>query len=1064
MATRSQTVRRMALSFCCLLFVSGTVWGQTALSTIRGTVSDESNSLVPGVQITLRDVNTNVVARTVISDDSGNYEIPDLKIGTYRLEAELPGFRTFVAENIVLEGSQIRRIDVVLQVGELTDQVTVEAGAAVITTDSAEISSGFTEERFDSSPLVRTYYPQSLMITLPGIDTQMGSWSLRMAGQPREQVAEGMDGVTEDGTVNLINNMMDFTELKVVAVNATADSARVANFNMVSKRGSNEFHGSAFYSHFNSALNARYFFEPEKTVTIEHKAHVDVSGPIIKDRTFFYAAYFHQRLPAGSFNRSTVPTLLMRQGDFSQVSKTILDPLTGQPFPNNIIPQNRLNPMALKVQDLYIPEPNLGGAGALVNNLGFEHAYPDDLFRADYPMVRIDHNITDNNTIYGRYIRRYTPYVLKRGLPGFDRTRVRWHRGFVLSDTHVFSPTLVNTARFGWLWDFVEDGSAVDGFTPRTGDEVVQAIGLQGVNPSNLSAAGFPRMDITGFTSLETSPGGVAEDNHQFNFAESLSWTTGDHVFKFGGELKRISDFDGRIDGNTYGRFTFDGSMTGYSYADFLLGLPFRSRRVDPLVGRTQRAHELGIYIRDTFKVTPKLTLDYGLRWDYFPSAVYEDGLQYNGDPETGNVIVSQDALSEISPLYPGNINIVAGDPVPEADLGNFRPRLGLAYRLTDQTVLRGGYGAFTEQIGYFERVFSGGPFEIAENYTNDIIDGQPFFAFPNPFPADLASSRVPSQDIEGYPTQTDNGTIHQFNVSLEHQIRDIGFRTSYIGSRSRGLNYNLNINKPAPSLIPFSADRRPYPQFVDTDFARSNGATNYDAFQFEVQRKAGWATFNAHYTLQNSMANFLNLENPYNANLWNRQQYDARHKFVINTMIDLPWGRGRKFLSDLHPVLDHIIGGWRMTTVSYFKSGQYFTPEFDGSDPSNTDTSGGLPDRIADGNLPSDQRTIERWFDPSAFVEPAPGRFGNSGVNILEGPGVNVHHLNLTKRFSIREGLSLDYVAGISNLFNHPHFRFPRENISASRAGQITRARNANQDQEKVGQRMIEMTLRLRW
>lgn len=1040
------------------------VQGQSALSTLRGTVTDQTGAVVPGVEVTVTEVGTNVRVRSVITDDNGNYEVPDVHPGTYRIRASLPGFKSYLADNVTLEGAQIRRVNIVLQVGEVTEQVLVEAGSAVITTDTAEITAGFTEKLFESSPLVRTYYPQAMMATMPGVQSEMGSWRLRISGQPRTQVAEGMDGVTEDGTVNLINNMLSFTELKVTAVNGTADQARVAAFNMVSKKGGNDLHGTFFYTHFNSALNARQFFEPRKPVLMEHRSMLEVSGPILKDRTFFYASYFYQRIPAGSFRRATVPTAKMRGGDFSQFPGVLTDPLTGQPFPNNVIPSSRFNSTALKVQDLFIPTPNLGGPDTLVNNVGFEHPYPDDLFAAHYPMVRIDHNLTENNTLYGRYIRRYTPYVLKRGLPGFSWTRVRWHRGTVISDTHVFSPSLVNTFRLGWLWDFVEDGTEVDGFTPRNGDEVVRQIGLQGVNPSGLSAQGFPRMDLTGFTSLETVAGGIKQDDHQFSFSDSVTWSKGRHVWKFGGELKRYSRFSGAVDTGTYGWFLFNGRFTGHAYGDFLLGLPFRSRRLDPLTNRTRVAKEFGVYLTDTYKVTDRLTLNLGLRWDYFPASFYNDGLQYNWDPATGNVVVSEQARSRVSPLYPSSINIVTGRVLPESDRGNFRPRLGFAYRLGDRMVIRGGYGVFTEQTGYFSRLQGGGPFEIEETYFNQIVDGEPLFAFPNPFPDSLEAASVPSQSISGYPFQTDNGSIHQFNVSVERQIEDLGFRMSYIGSRSRGLNYDLNINKPRPSTVPFSADRRPYPQFVNASMIRENGASNYDSFQFEVQRKAGAFTFNAHYTLQSNLSNFLNLENPYDANQWNREAYPSRHAAVFKTLIDLPWGRGRRYLADAPAVVDQILGGWRMITISHFQSGAYFSPAFSGADPSNTNSFGGLPDRIGDGNLPTEQRRVEKWFDPSAFTLPEPGRFGNSGVNILEGPGLHVHHLSLIKQFSLNERFNLEYFVGISNLFNRPHFRFPRNNISAARAGEITSERTANQDQNKAGARMIEMTLRLRW
>jgi hypothetical protein len=686
-------------------------------------------------------------------------------------------------------------------------------------------------------------------------------------------------------------------------------------------------------------------------------------------------------------------------------------------------------------------------------------------------MVRIDHNLTSKNSIYGRYIRRYTPYVLKRGLPGFDWTRVRWHRGTVLSDTHVFAPSLVNTFRFGWMWDNVVDGGEIDGFIPQRGDVAVQEIGLQGVNPSGIKAMGFPRMNITGLTALETNPGGVNQNDHSFIFSESLTWAKGRHVWKFGGDFKRVGRTSGLARNGTYGDFLFNGNLTrdgnvaGVSYADFLLGMPYQSVRLDPLLDRTQVAYENGLYAMDTFKVSSRLTIDLGLRWDYFSAPFYVDGLQYNWDSASGSVVVPQEALASVSPLYPRNITVVAGQVEPDSDLGNFRARLGVAYRFARDMVVRGGYGAFTEQIGYFDRLQGGGPFEIAETYTNAIQGGAPQFAFPNPFPTSLASASVPSQNIRGFPLQNRHGTIHQFNLSVERQVRDLGVRLSYIGSRSRGLNYALNVNKPRPSLTPFAQSRRPYPQFVGATLVQEDGASNYNAFQIEVQRKLGVFSFDAHYTLQSALSDFLNLENPYDHHLWNRDSL-ARHKFVVTTMSELPFGRGQRYLSGAPRWADQIVGGWQFVTLHFFKSGLYFSPTFSGSDPSNTLTSGGLPDRLSDGNLEPGERRVERWFDPTptAFRVPQPGRFGNAGVNILEGPGTVLHHVSLTKRFHVTEALKLEYACSISNALNTPHFVFPRNDISAARPGEITAGRTANQDNEKAGARLIEMTLRLRW
>ena len=439
-------------------------------------------------------------------------------------------------------------------------------------------------------------------------------------------------------------------------VNAGADQSRVANYQLTSKRGSDRYHGTLLYRHFNSGLEARMFFDPKKTPFLQHEWQVEASGPIFRDKTFFYASWFAQRVPLGSFRIANVPSAAMRVGDFSQISTAIRDPLTGQPFPDKQIPLTRISSVSQKMRDLFIPPPNLGAPGALTNNFGFSHNYPDDLYKGDWPFVRIDHNISAKNQLYGRWTARLTPYVLAGNLPGLEWTRTRDHQQLVVSDTHLFSASVVNTFRFGWAPDKIIDGETVDEHTPRNAGEVVRAIGLQGVNRQNLSTMGFPTTTITGFTTLDVTNGGVANDEHTFTYDESLTWVKGRHIWKFGGVLRRFSTFTSKIPNSNYGNFTFNGAITGHAFADFLLGIPQNSSRLDPFTGRTQRAYELGIYAMDTFKVSPRLSLDYGLRWEYFGSPTYEDGRQFNWDPATGNVIVAPGTLRYVSPRYPVNI------------------------------------------------------------------------------------------------------------------------------------------------------------------------------------------------------------------------------------------------------------------------------------------------------------------------------------------------------------------------------------------------------------------------
>jgi hypothetical protein len=509
----------------------------------------------------------------------------------------------------------------------------------------------------------------------------------------------------------------------------------------------------------------------------------------------------------------------------------------------------------------------------------------------------------------------------------------------------------------------------------------------------------------------------------------------------------------------SYGSFNFNGTYTGFSYADFLLGIPFSSSRLNPLIGRTRTDSELGIFVQDSFKVSKRLTLDLGLRWDHFGPGGYKDGLMYNWDPATGNVIVPQDALKSVSPIYPTNvIKIVAGNPQESPSLKNFNPRLGFAWRpWGEKTVFRGSYGIFAETLGRFARVLNNGPFQIAETFNNVLTNGVPLFQFPNPFPSTAAN--IASQNITGYPTDTSNGRIHQFNFSVERQVKDIGIRLSYVGARDRGLNYNVGINKPMASLIPFTQSRRPYTQFVGITYGRNNGALNYNAFTVEGRRRVGSVMFDAHWTWTSNHLNYQGIEDPYAPLHWSHDQYSSKFRAVISAVWQMPFGHNKKFLTNAPKPVDFVLGGWQLDWISIFETGQFFTPSYSGADPSNTNTSGGLPDRIGNGNLPADQRNVNHWFDASAFAVPQPGHYGNAAPYSLVGPGLNVNSLTVSKKFKVKERLTTTFMVAVQNLLNHPEFATPASNItSAGTVGVITSTKGY------LDARTIESRLRIQF
>ncbi len=1065
--------RRILPLFALSLALVFSLSGQEGLSTLRGTVSDSSGAVVAGVEVVAREVLTNVVARTVTTDAQGNYEMPGVKPGTYQIVATLTGFKKAVVDDVVVQSNQVRRVEITLQVGEVAAEVTVSERAAAIQTEQGKIGADFlAAERYQDLPIPGNAFSgtYAVLSTLPDVQRRSGTGSSggapTFAGQYGNQLHMAQDGVKEETLNSQTVNMEAVAELKAVFVNNTAEYARPGYFDTVTKSGANQFHAEGSYYHRNSALAARGFFEDEKPKIIYHTFNLSGSGPIVKDKTFFYALWNGERVPGKYFYLSSVPTEKMRSGDFSELlglSKPVVvkDPLTGKPFSGNLVPSERLSSVAQKVQESFLPLPNRPG---LSNNLGWIHPYPDDQFYADVFSVRIDHRLTEKNSFFGRIQTYFPKYVNAGNYPALTYTELRPNYAWVFTDIHVFSPNFVNTFSTGGNRDALSYGKEVNGVKPALASDIVKNIGLQGVNQQGLTpAGGSPTFNITGYSSVFVNAGGFYLADQNFNFADNVSWARGRHVIKAGGEQRTYSRFDARVPNDNFGNFAFNGTWSGNAYADFLLGLPYTSTRLNPIVNRKQTSKELGLFITDTFKATPKLTLDIGMRWDRFSPSTYDDGLMFNWDRETGAVVVPDKAASKVSTYYPKNIKVVTGQVVPDPDLRNFAPRVGVAYRLDDKTVLRGGYGAFNEFMGKYVRLSSGGPFAVTETYNNTIENGVPLFQMPNPFPSAGVSPRVPSQSVTGYPNQTENGYIHQFNLTVERQVHDLGFRLSYIGSRNRGMNYTIGINKPAPSLIPFTSSRRPWAQFSGVTYYRTDGAANYDSMSFEAVRRVGMVSFDAHWTWAHGMSNFLNLENPYSPLLWNRDFF-AKHRVVLNAVWELPVGRGRKFLNALPGAVEQVLGGWQVVWVTYLQTGQYFSPSFSGSDPSNTNTSGGLPDRICDGNLPTGQRSIDHWFDTSCFAVPPKGRFGNSGANVLEGPGMNVHNVTLLKDFRLTERLRFDYMALFGNIFNHPNFMLPASNISVpGQAGTISQTPDLYSG-ERAGPRMIEMRARIRF
>lgn len=1018
---------------------------QTVNSTLRGTASDASGSAVANAEINLYEPATGQLVRHAVTNESGDFEFAELKPGVYELRCTLTGFKLFVAKNVVMDSGQTRRVNPMLALGEVAEQVTVTAGAAVISTESPMISGLFTAKQHDETPQV-TLYPTtySMLTTLSGV--QGGTGTPIANGQTQAQQTQTFDGIPNDLAGAQSNNANFFEQVSASLFNAPAESPVPVQINETTKRGTNSFHGAASYRIYDSIFNARGYFDTAKVPFLQHEWNIEGGGPIWRDRTFFYAQWFAQKIPLGTQYRASVPTASWRNGVFSS---TIIDPTTGLPFAGNTIPDSRISPVAKAFQENYLPAPNVASAASQVNNYAFHFPFNSDLYKGNWPIARVDHNLTKNNTIFVRWLMRDTPYVLNNGLPSLLWTRQRRHQQWAAGDTHIFTPQLLNNFRFGYSTDFYTDGEPQAGHTPADGSSVLTTTGLQGANPSNSKGQGFPSISITGLTALTNVAGGVKSNNHITTFNDTLTWQKGRHVWKLGGSVERFSNFYGFV--NDYGAFTFDGSITGSPYADFLLGLPRTSQRTNPLSGREQTLSEYGLYAEDSFKVTPRLSLDYGVRYDIYGSPKAADHLMYNFDPSTGNVIVDPAGISKVSTLYPSTITVKAGDATATASKTNIVPRLGAAYQLSSRSVIRGGYGIYISRLGT-SGTFNNflpinpqlgitGPFAISEIYQNVVSPGTtPLLSFPNPYPASTSLATVPSQSILGYPKQTSNGHTHQFSATYEIELDKTGFRISYVGSRSTGLNYSVDTNKPQPGTTPFTTSRRPYPQFVTTTMLRYDGGANYDALQFDAKRRVGNFTFTANYSLARSRANYLDTENPYNVlSHWSNDGLTRRHYATGTLIYALPFGKGQRFLGNSADFVNRVVGGWSTNAITYLASGTYFSPAFTGSDPSNTNTFGGLPDLVGDPTDVSRGRSKTNWFNTAAFAIPKAGTFGNALPNSLESQNLYLSHLSLIKKTPITERVTFNFVVQISNIFNHAQFLAPSGNINVAGGNQFT-------------------------
>lgn len=1050
-----------------LVLVSSLALAQSNNQTITGTVTDASGAVLPGVSITVVNEGTGLT-RTAVTNESGNYSVPQIPIGNYRVEAELPGFRKEVRRGLTLQVDQRARIDLQLQVGQVTEVIEVTGQAPLIQTEDASIGSVIDHQKVIELPLNGRNF-ESLVQLVPGSVTAnqgshlAGRGGFVIAGQDEHNQSFFVDGV--DNVDTIVRNFAyrpsidAIEEFKVQSSGYSAEFGRNSGavINVTTKSGTNEFHGAAWDYHRNSALDARDFFDPGPNIPgfIRNQFGATFGGRIIRDKTFFFTAFEGTRERRAITRAGRVPSLELRQGNFSSITTPIRDPLTGQAFAGNIIPRARFDRLAAEVLPFW-PEPNRAGALNLVTT-------PSAINNHNNISVKIDHQITASHRLSSRYSYAneyiFGPFGGEtdagRRLPNFGQFNPRYRTSAGFNITSLLTNSMVNEFRFGFnrfeqpLTTDIGDLAARVGLDPKPLPPIMATIkrNRDAVDTFNLAGNVEPLGAGGGFWRL----------NNTFNGINNLTITRGNHTIKIGGDARRMLFYNITGAPNTY---FFDGRYSGHPFADFLLGSPFRTQtQVGP---PGQRAREYGhegkwdwsIYFQDDWKVSSRLTLNWGVRYEYYVPLTAFNGLS-GFDRETGKIQVicvekfrAECGLPLDTRFY---ITQNGAGPFPigmhEVDKNNLAPRIGFAFRPfnSDKSVIRGGYGLYYDSDDR-QKSFShvkNAPFNAT--LTFDSPAGQPpqIQLTSNPFPTQLGQSGVITSGA--IDRKLRNTYSQQWNLGVQHElVTNLLVDVGYQGSLTLKGPRSVQINQPITPATGSVASRRPHPLFGPLGFTENSGTSNFHSLQSKIeQRFSGGLTFISSFMWAKAIddryvggqGNPGNAQNAYNLRAERGlSAFDVRKKWTFSFVYELPVGPGKGRLEQ--GAAAHILGGWQLSGIYTAQDGRPFTPVLS-TDNSNVGIGADRPNLI--GNPKVDNPTPQRWFNAAAFAAAPRFTYGSAGRGILTSDGLATLDLSLTKNIRISETMRMQFKGEFFNVTNHTNFGIPENRIDQPSAGTIS-------------------------
>jgi hypothetical protein len=1084
-----QTKLPLLLISTFFLLLSVTARAQVTTADLVGTVKDHTGAVVNGAKVTITNEATGV-SRSFTTASDGNYIFTSLQPGRYALSVEAQGFRKVERTGVELQVNQRAQIDLDLQVGQVGETVLIESTTPLLEGQSSVLGSVIQEKQVQDLPLNGRNFVQ-LAILSPGVTgTGYGMRGTIMSGTRPDDLRPGTELFVNGNRESSNNYLYDgidnndrltlaivvrpaveaIKEFKIQTNLFSAEQGRNpgGQVNVVTKSGSNQFHGVAYEFLRNDALDANNFFAnragQKKPPFKQNQFGGAIGGPVIKGKTFFFGDYdgFRQRL--GRVFVNTVPTLRMRQGDFGEVPGGIFDPattvqtgttFTRQPFLNNRIPQERWDPVAAKLMAAY-PLPT---SSALANNLVTTPTRKQDWDQYD---IRIDHSHNEKHNFFGRYSWSKTattnPFTFPAvQLPGLSKavglgnedtfagtSTLRAHHA-VLNWVYVISPRLVLDLRGGYT-RFDLDFTQAD---VEANDQLGNKLGVPNANQQEQQNAIpiFSPANYTGIGHSRSLP--ILRVENTFQYVGNLTFTGSGHTIKTGLDIRRRHMTEYQTNrGN--GRFNFAPNITnnpanntgGNSIAAFLLGAPSLIEQDYLLAWVGIRGTEYSLYGADDWRLTSRVTLNLGLRYELDTPYTEVADRWANFDPTTATVLVA-------------GRNGVSRTAGVNTFTKGFAPRFGFAYQLTQKTVVRGGAGLFWNTAGHggnalrlqrhvpFGPIYSFSPGNFF--VTRRISDGFPVIP-----PLDLRLADNPSGSVIGVDPNYQPGYAEQFNLTVEHELPlSILLKASYVGNLGRHLDtsYNLNQAVPGPGAV---NSRRPFfavrPTLADVTWAVSDGLAAYHAFQFSAEKRlthglTGLLSYTWGHAIDTVGQSFGGgADGPLPQDPRNRHAdrgnspFDIRHRLSIAWNYALPFGQGRRWLSSGGPA-EYVLGGWHINGIFSTQTGLPFTPTAN-SATVNTGT-GSRPDRIGSGEL--DNPTVDRWFDTLAFVTPGQFTYGNSGRNILYGPGRTNLDFSLFKEFRIVESVKLQFRTEFFNLFNTPQFDLPNAAIGAGSAGTIT-------------------------